>query len=762
MSSAPTTRPAPTQAPRSPQPQPPSHSRPHVVPLDPVKLAKKYMWLLIIAAILGMAIGIGATFVLKRTTPVWTSKTIFEVHAPQAKIGTPEGTEGGNEKELNRFMQTQVQFMESPIVLERVATDPRLAQEAPQFAAKVSSSGRVDPAMALQALEGLISARVLRGTTLMELSAKAADPNEATALVRLVRESYESFLRQQTGLASSKQKDALQRSISTLENEIKRSQSRRERILEEEDIDSLDERYNESTRQLGLVQSQLVSLRMDIEAFTTQLDGYLKELESPGGPTYSDQLRESIQADPAIRNLNQQITSLENALTSMKLQGIKPAHRDWKAIEAQIEATKHTLGIKTEERLRSAFDATVDGTRKAIAQLRAQEADLLTQKEEASARMAELTKISADVQDLEQEIGRMIDTVTKRKEELDNLNALGSLLGANRVTIAQPERRPDSMTFPKLKILAPAGMILLTGLVAGLVLLREILDQRVKGPADVAVIPRTRVLGMVPLASEDPSNPKAVETIFRDDPKGVLAEHFRTLRSSVIKAMQRNNHKTLLVMAGMPKSGATTVVANLGMAVAAADRRVLVVDANFRRPALHKIFGLGESPGLADVLAGEVPLDDAIRPSGIDGLDVLCAGSAEHRVVERLSGRLMHSEGARIKEKYDIVLIDAPPAIVSGDGLSLASFCDASMLVIRALNEKRGMVARIKNDLTDTRSEMLGVLVNGVRSSVGGYLRKNIRASHEYQIGYEQRAEKKSRKSRKNGADDGYTPDSNA
>jgi Mrp family chromosome partitioning ATPase len=102
-------------------------------------------------------------------------------------------------------------------------------------------------------------------------------------------------------------------------------------------------------------------------------------------------------------------------------------------------------------------------------------------------------------------------------------------------------------------------------------------------------------------------------------------------------------------------------------------------------------------------------------------------------VFERLATNAMGDVLRQAKEKYDYVVVDCSPLGVSGDGLTLASKCDASMLVVRALSEKRGMVARLRNELGDTRSDFLGVLINGVQGTAGGYMRSNIIATHEYQ-----------------------------
>jgi capsular exopolysaccharide synthesis family protein len=249
------------------------------------------------------------------------------------------------------------------------------------------------------------------------------------------------------------------------------------------------------------------------------------------------------------------------------------------------------------------------------------------------------------------------------------------------------------------------------------------------------MIPRVRVLGWVPDALEDPAGPGAIETAFRDRPRGVLAEAFRNTRSVMLKRMRAGGHKTLMVMAGMPGSGSTSIVANLALACSAVDQRVLIIDANFRRAGVHRAFGLSETGGVSDALSqgrDGVNLESVVQKTKDPRLDVVSAGSRDRRVFEMLSSDAMAELLRQAKERYDLILIDVAPAIVAGDGFALAQRVDASVLVVRALNEKRGMVARVKNDLSESQSDFLGVLVNGVRSSAGGYLKGNIRATHEY------------------------------
>jgi len=211
-----------------------------------------------------------------------------------------------------------------------------------------------------------------------------------------------------------------------------------------------------------------------------------------------------------------------------------------------------------------------------------------------------------------------------------------------------------------------------------------------------------------------------------------VAESVRHIRVGAVKQLQQRGHKTVVVFGGMPGSGATAFVSNLAASCAKGEMRVLAIDANLRRPRLHTAFELSDHPGLADVLSRNCTLADATVDTNVENLSIVPAGAAELRVTERLMTSIMDQVLAEAREEYDLVLIDAPPTIVSSDAMTLAGRCDAALLVVRAYGEKRGLVARIRNQVEETRAEFVGVVVNAVRASAGGYFRRNFRATHEY------------------------------
>jgi capsular exopolysaccharide synthesis family protein len=182
----------------------------------------------------------------------------------------------------------------------------------------------------------------------------------------------------------------------------------------------------------------------------------------------------------------------------------------------------------------------------------------------------------------------------------------------------------------------------------------------------------------------------------------------------------------------LPEAGTTAVATNLAAAAAATGRSVLVVDANFRRPGLGKAMGVSdEATGLGDVLSGTIAVDEAIHDGG-EGIDVMPAGSPASRVIEKLNNGVIDGVLADLRSRYDLIIFDAPPAVVAGDALMLANKLDAAILVVRANQEHRGLVVRMITRLNESKSQLIGVLLNRPRNIAGGYLKKNYAAMAEY------------------------------
>jgi len=698
--------------------------------IDPVKMLLKYRWLLIAAAVAGGVLGVISHFVLLRAYPIFESEVVLECLPPDVDAEKMYNAQIDAE-EIELFMGTQVSTIKSPQVLGRVINDARLLTEAPSWTRPYVRGTRFDVVNAQKDIEDIVSASMIPKTFLIRVAVSTNYPKDSAGIARLIRENYIEQLRNSNNAEVVERKDALRRAIEAANRQLSDLNTRRSRLVRDEGVDSLADGRSQNAELLRLVNFELVKIQQGLEAIGVQLDKDEEQLQRDSGIQYDNTLRLAVDNAPEVASIKQRINTLESSLASMQQHGILPDHREYRLIIAEIEGQQQQVDLVRERLLREAFESRVDQARLTIRQLKAQEADLLTQSEELTEEVTELTRILGEIQDIDRTVDSTIGLIGKYELDLADITTSSSLASAARVMVRQREAVPDLPSFPKIKIMIPLGIVLLTGLVTVVVFMIELLDQRVKTAADIASIARVTLLGLVPDAGEDPAQPEHPESVFRDLPGSVLSEHYRQIRTRIVKAMARGDHKTLLVVGAMPGSGGTSMVSNLGSALLAAGHSVLVMDANFRRSKLHQAFDAPESPGLSDVLAGDESLAGVISKK--EGQpDLISAGTPEKRLVEQLGTSAVDRLLDEAKAQYDYVLLDVAPAVVAGDASSLANRCDASMLVVRAMQGKRGMVARLRNELGESKAEFLGAAINGVRSSAGGYMRKNIRTTAEY------------------------------
>ncbi len=707
-----------------------------VASVDPIKLLGKHKWGLVAALIIGAALGVAAHFVLVKVSPVWKPTAQFRCYPP--KTSMIDSAAGVSMDEVRQFMQTQVYIMTSDLVLDRLSRNPQLALDAKLWAESVSERSKETGARvfsvgkALESLRDHVRARVLPQTALIELSFSWRDKNDATSVLRLLKETYLQVVDESSKSIGRQSVQALRDKIKRLDDEVAASQSRRAELIAKNMVGGTVNRGDSEAMKLQLINQDLIDRTNQRNALREQLAALQERANSAEGSRYNDQQRQDAERDPQVIDARSRVHGAEGGRQALLERGFSPEHHEVKRLDAAVAASHQVLDTAIRGALDRIFRAEQDKLALIQRELEAQISQMTTQAEELGRRLTELNAINVQIEDLLQKINYLQQDRTQANGELQSLMALANVEISQRVVLNQDAMAPNEMSFPRLSILIPAGGVLSLLLVGGTMLVRELVDQRIKSPADIGIIPRTRLLGWVPDAAEDPQSAGAVETTFRDRPRGVVAESFRQLRSAMDKRLRQAGHRTVVVLSGLPASGATSVASNLALAAAAADQRVLLIDANYRRPSVHRVFGVQESPGLGDTLAKQVDLDVAIQHTSTPTLDVLSAGTRDARVVERLSADQMLELLSQVRNLYDLVLIDVAPAIVAGDGIALANRCDASILVVKAFGEKRGMIARIKNDLSDSRGEFLGVVVNAVRASTGGYLKGNIRAAAEY------------------------------
>ena len=219
------------------------------------------------------------------------------------------------------------------------------------------------------------------------------------------------------------------------------------------------------------------------------------------------------------------------------------------------------------------------------------------------------------------------------------------------------------------------------------------------------------------MKKQDPSN----RLITALHPKSPASEAFRSFRTNLHFANPKGEAKCIMITSAGPEEGKSTTLANLAVTLAQSAKRVLVVDADLRRPMQHKIFSLASQPGLTNLLVDSVSADQVIQRSQIENLDVLPSGPIPPNPSELLDSPEARTLWSQLSAEYDQVLVDTPPTLALTDAAVLASQVDGIVVVVQAGETRRDMAKECVDLLTNAGGRVLGAVLNGVRHSSDGY-----------------------------------------
>jgi capsular exopolysaccharide synthesis family protein len=263
---------------------------------------------------------------------------------------------------------------------------------------------------------------------------------------------------------------------------------------------------------------------------------------------------------------------------------------------------------------------------------------------------------------------------------------------------------------------------LLVGLVLGVLaaFLLEYLDQTIRTASDVERALTLPVLGRIPVGARGGrfgggGRPGALPLVSLASPEDPVSEAYRTLRTNVTFVNAEARALQLLcVTSPGPGEGKTTTAANLAITLAQQGTRTLLVDADLRRPLVHRALSLVQEPGLTDILVGTAMLREAVRPNVAPGLDVLPAGALPPNPSELLGSAAMHRLLDQLRAEYEAVVFDSPPSLAVTDATVLGASADAVILVLRAGETEERAAQQAVEQMRRVHARVAGVVLNGV------------------------------------------------
>jgi capsular exopolysaccharide synthesis family protein len=574
--------------------------------------------------------------------------------------------------------------------------------------------------------KGSLQVSLIPNTRIIEIRYRSPDKNIAARVVNTLANTYveQNF---KTRFESTMQaSDWLSKQLVDLQIKVETSQEKLVKYQKEHEILGIDEKQNITTAKLDELNRELTSAesaRMEKESIYHLVQS--GDSDSIAAAANVDGAARGSSANSALlEKLREQQVDLKIQVAQLSTQfgssypRLAQLNSQLKEVDAQIQTEMR----KVAARLRGDYLAAVQREsmlRSALEQQK-QEANKLNE----SAIEYSLLKRDVDA------------NRTLSEGLLEKLKEAGVTAGlrSNNFRIVDVARVPTAPSGPNLlrNLAFALALGLSTGI--GLAFLLESMDNTVRTPEQAQTISALPSLGMIPLGSRSTrelgsreklalaSSKEAVELVTKSRPRSQMAESYRALRTSLLLTFAGGPPKVILVTSALPEEGKTTTSVNSAIVLAQKGTRVLLIDADLRRPSIHKTLGMGPKLGLSNVLTGTATLAQAIIPSTIlPELFVLPAGTPPPNPAELLASAKMKDILTELRKDYDHIVIDSPPTLSVTDAVVMSTGADAVVLVIRSGHTTKPALRRARDILLQVNARVCGVLVNAVDLSSPDY-----------------------------------------
>jgi len=377
-------------------------------------------------------------------------------------------------------------------------------------------------------------------------------------------------------------------------------------------------------------------------------------------------------------------------------------------VEVTIVTNSQVLAITFSDLEPSSAQAGADAFAKSYLQFKRDEARQVLDELKApiQKRIDELTRQLRETSDP----ATRLEIASDRTSWRNQLTPLDATI-INPGSVIKSADFPSQPASPNHILNAGLGLFVGLALGVGLAFLRERLDDRLRGREDLEMRIGAPVLGVIPRVPgwKRRDRPRLVAV---EEPKSSVSEAYRTLRTSILFAASRGEMKTILVVSAHTGEGKTTTVANLGVVLAQAGKRVIVVSADIRKPRLHHFFGLENDKGLVNILIGDAVAAEALSKTTDPNLILMPSGPVPSLPAELLGSEAMGELIERLGQTADFILIDTPALLAVSDALSLAPLADGVIFVADAESTTRASVAHARSQLEQMGANIFAAVIN--------------------------------------------------
>jgi tyrosine-protein kinase Etk/Wzc len=609
----------------------------------------------------------------------------------------------------------------------------------------------------MERLDLIIDFTPVRESDIIKISARSTNPREAALLANVYAESYVERNLTASRTRSRAVREFLQTQGASKKEALDTTETALQAYMHNSGTVSLDDETKKVVEQLSQLEASRDAIQVDMKSREKTLASYKEELARQE-PAVARSIGES--NDSYVRLLQEELAKLEvqrDVIIAQNPQmvGQKIYLDKLNETERQIASLKGKLQSRTSEFLKSLVPSLPgEGSAAFLAQTKQK---IMEQQIELGGLSARERALSSVIADYEKQFNRIpkksMDLARLQRARLSNEKlyilieekyneaAITEKSEFGYVDIIDPALVPTKPVSPKvaqnmiLAVLAGLGLGLIT------VFTREHLTVCIRTPEDLKRFGFRTVSIVGRMVGDEEADSKSSiyaagigpfdsHLVSFHVPFSPLAQSYRNLRTNVEFAQRDRPLRSVMVTSANPSEGKSTTAANLAITFAQAGKRVLLVDADMYKPALHLLFNIRRLPGLSDYILGNSTFDKVVQKKILDHLDIICSGMAPPAPVEIPRSENMKALFKLALQTYDVVLFDSPPVLSATDASLLASEVDGTVLVVSYDSTRAPEVDRAMESLESVGARVLGVLLNkfDVAREYGAYVGGSGRA----------------------------------
>jgi polysaccharide biosynthesis transport protein len=701
------------------------------------------------------------TIVLKRKwTIISFALTVFILAALFSFLAKPVYTAQGTlliERESNilsfgqglqiesfndEYVQTRFKLLESRALADETINRMKL-YENPGFAGINPSKEPVDAKSnplfrdrLFKVFSSRLAVKPIPQTSLVEVKFKDGDPKSAAVILNTFFDVFIDMSVKKKSQTSEQASESLTEQINTIRAEIETSEITLQQYGVDKNIITLNDRESTVIGKLSSLNKAMNEAQIEV----IQKESYYNEVKT----ATPDDIPAAFNNIPLIQRLREDYARM-NRDYSKNQETFLPEYPEMKRLKAELETAKAALENETKALIRNAYTDYQAASR----QYRSLQEAFNDQKLEASRFNSNAVQYNSLKIEIDNKKS-LLEQLSRRQNET-GVSARLQKLQASNISIVDKAEVPVFPSSPNKKM--NMIMALLVGLIGGfgLAFLFERLDNSVKNADDVKKYAGLSSLGIVPSFSmrglkkayghssgPDPGkktgtgkgDPKATgskkgpevqdelpafELIAYLAPNSTFAEHYRSIRTTLLLTAPESPLRTMVITSAFPKEGKSSTLSNLAVSLTQAGKRVLIIDADMRNPCQHKIFQIENATGLSNYLAGGKTLGSVLHATSIPQLFMINAGPVPLNPMELLGSGKMSNLLDESRSNFDFILIDSPPVLAVSDALVLGPKIDGMILVVWGEKTSRLALRMTRVKLDAHRINGVGVIINKAR-----------------------------------------------